>query len=95
MTIHVNIQFSAKEGRAKESADTMADIALPMTRKQPVWLELEFSGDIRKNKFCVWGTLRSLRDHNSHMAIKKASRKSGQNDPIDRDTWKVKIFSAI
>ena len=95
MTIHVNVQFSAKEGRAKEVAGNMADIALPMTRKQPGWLELEFSGDIRKNEFCVWGTLRSLRDYNSYMAIRKASRKSGPNDPIDRDTWKVKIFSAI
>ena len=53
MTTHVNIQFSAKEGRAKEAADNMADIALPMTIKQPGWLELEFSEDIRKNEFCV------------------------------------------
>ncbi len=95
MTIHVNIQFSAKEGRAKEAADNMANIALPMTRKQPGCLELEFSGDIGKNEFCIWGTWRSLRDYNSYMAIRKASRKSGHNDPIDRDTWKVKIFSAI
>ena len=60
MTIHANIQFSAKEGRAKEAADNMANIALPMTRKQPGCLELEFSGDIGKNEFCVWGTWSGL-----------------------------------
>ena len=51
MKFHVNIQFSAKEGRAKEAADNMANIALPMTRKQPGCLELEFSGDIGKTNF--------------------------------------------
>ena len=63
MTIHVNIQFSAKEGRAKEAAENMANKALPMTRKQPGCLSLEFSGDIEKNEFCVWGNWRSIQDY--------------------------------
>ena len=95
MTIHVDIQVTAKEGRAKEAADNMANIALPMTKKQPGWLEIEFSGDIGKNEFCVWGTWSDLGDYNSYTAIRKASRRSGHNDPIERNTWKVKIFSAI
>jgi len=95
MTIHVNIQFSAKEGRVKEAAENMANKALPITRKQPGCLSLEFSGDIEKNEFCVWGSWSSMQDYNNYMVIRKASRKTGSNDPIDRDTWKVKIFSAI
>ena len=31
MTIRVNIQFSAKEGRAKEAAENMANTALSFT----------------------------------------------------------------
>ena len=95
MTIHVNIQFSAKEGRAKEALENMANTALPTTRKQPGCLSLEFAGDIERNEFCVWGTWRSIQDYNNYMAIRKALRKTGSDDPIDRDTWKVKIFSAI
>lgn len=95
MTIRVNIQFSAKEGRAKEAAENMANTALPMTRKQPGCLSLEFSGDVEKNEFCVWGNWSNIQDYNNYMAIRKASRKTGSGDPIDRDTWKVKIFSAI
>ena len=95
MTIQVNIQFSAKEGRAKEAAENMANRALPMTRKQPGCLSLEFSGDIEKNEFCVWGRWASLQDYDNYMAIRKASRKSGADDPIDRDTWNVRISSAI
>lgn len=95
MTIHVNIQFSAKEGRAREAAENMAQRALPMTRKQPGCLSLEFAGDIEKNTFCIWGTWRSREDYDNYMAIRKASRKSGSDDPIDRDSWKVKIVPAI
>ena len=51
MTTHVNIQFSAKEGRAKEAADNMANIALPMTRKQPGCLELDFLETSAKTNF--------------------------------------------
>ena len=77
MTIHVNIQFSAKEGRAKEAAENMANKALLMTRKQPGCLSLEFSGDNKKMNF-AFGAIESIQDYDNYMAIRKASRKRAQ-----------------